>query len=188
MVLGIRSKLFLLALGLSLAMLVPAGIYLETELRDTMNDRIERELDADLHAARTLFETARAEAPGAADPLADRLGDDLGCRVTLIAPDGRVLGDSGVALGALAGLDNHGGRPEVVAALAAGAGSSRRRSATTSHDMLYLAMPLAAPRGAVVRVARPLDEIAAAIGRLRWLLAFAGLLSLLASGVLSAVT
>ncbi|HUS65840.1 MAG TPA: ATP-binding protein, partial [Kofleriaceae bacterium] len=36
--------------------------------------------------------------------------------------------------------------------------------------------------------ARPLDEIAAAIGRLRWLLAFAGLLSLLASGVLSAVT
>ena len=187
-VLGIRSKLFLLVVGLSLAMLVPAGIYLEAELQGTMTERIERELDADLRAARTLFETARAEVPEAADPLADRLGDDLGCRVTLIAPDGRVLGDSGVALGALAALDNHGRRPEVVAALAAGAGSSRRRSATTAHDMLYLAMPLAVPKGAVVRVARPLDEIAEAIGRLRWILLLAGLLSLLASGVLSAVT
>jgi two-component system phosphate regulon sensor histidine kinase PhoR len=191
MTLGLRSKLFLLAVGLSLAMLVPAGLYLEGRLRATMSDRIERELEADLRAARTLFDTARAATPEAADQLADRLGDDLGCRVTLIAPDGRVLGDSDVALAALASLDNHATRPEVVAALGTGTGSSRRRSSTTAHDMLYLAMPLELGEGAargVVRVARPLDEIAAAMARLRWLLVIGGLLSLLASTVLSAVT
>ena len=41
------------------------------------------------------------------DGEADRLGQQLDARVTLIAADGRVLGDSGVDGTALATLENH---------------------------------------------------------------------------------
>ena len=66
------------------------------------------------------------------DGLADRLGRSGGARVTLIAPDGRVVGDSEVPLEELPRLENHAERPEVAGALARGTASSQRRSAATS--------------------------------------------------------
>ncbi|HEV2181429.1 MAG TPA: hypothetical protein VGR59_13975, partial [Gemmatimonadaceae bacterium] len=53
-----------------------------------------------------------------ADPetLAHTAGAALGHRVTLIAPDGRVIGDSEFADDALPHLENHLTRPEVKAA------------------------------------------------------------------------
>ena len=117
MKLGLRWKLFLYAVGVSLAVLIPGAFYLQHELRATLNQRIERELATDLHAARILFEGAGARTPEQIDPLADRLGAALGARVTVIGVDGRLLGDSEVELGRLARVENHAGRPEVRAAL-----------------------------------------------------------------------
>jgi len=180
-----RAALFLLALGLSLAVLIPGGLYLRHELRGAMMERIERELVAHLGAARALFETAPGARPEDLDPLADRLGEALGLRVTVIAPDGRVLADSEVPVDRIDEVESHAGRPEVVDALERGRGAARRRSSTVATDLLYMATPLGGG-GGVVRVARPLDEVQQALARLRWLLVVAALLSVAASVVLSA--
>ncbi|MFN2378057.1 MAG: histidine kinase dimerization/phospho-acceptor domain-containing protein, partial [Candidatus Binatia bacterium] len=70
------------------------------------------------------------------DPLAQRLGKRSGLRVTVIAPDGAVLGESE---GDATVMDNHSTRPEVVAALAGGTGVAVRRSDTVSAEMMFSA-------------------------------------------------
>jgi len=192
MTLGLRGKLFLVAFTLTLAVLVPGGLYLQHELRRTTGDRLEQDLERDLGAARTLFENAAVDDAAEIDALVDRLGDALDCRVTLIATSGRVLGDSHVALARIPGIENHGQRPEVMAALSASAGagtaSAARHSRTVQADLLYLAAPFRGPLVAgVVRVAKPLDEIEQALARLRWLLVIAGFISLAVGITLSAV-
>src|SRR5712692_7567637 len=61
---------------------------------------------------------AASRLPPAADwdEVADRLGEELGVRVTLIDAAGRVLGDSEVAREDLPRVESHASRPEVRAA------------------------------------------------------------------------
>jgi two-component system phosphate regulon sensor histidine kinase PhoR len=73
-----------------------------------------------------------------------------GARVTLIEADGVVLGDSQVAPERLATVENHGSRPEVVAARGDGIGFGERRSATVLEPFVYVARrvgPETAPLG-----------------------------------------
>jgi len=111
-------------------------------------------------------------AEGDWEATAARLGATLGHRVTLLDRSGRVLGDSEVPPGELAGVENHAGRPEVAAALRGGAGRSLRHSHTIGMDLVYVAVP--APRRgpvAVVRLAEPLGDrqvIDAATGLVAW--------------------
>ncbi len=72
-------------------------------------------------------------------------------RLTLIAPDGRVLYDSQARVEL---LDNHNGRPEVVQARSEGAGVKRRFSDSVNSPFIYAARLL--PDGRVVRVAAPI--------------------------------
>lgn len=90
----------------------------------------------------------------AADSLAKAIGRPVDVRITIIAPDGRVLGDTNVDP---ARMENHRFRPEVQAALAGRAGSATRRSASDFREHLYVAVPSAARPGWVMRVAIPLD-------------------------------
>ncbi|HEU5061191.1 MAG TPA: ATP-binding protein [Kofleriaceae bacterium] len=185
MKLGLRWKLFLYAIAVSLAVLIPGGLYLQRELRATLTERIERELETELHAARILFESSNASTPAEIDRLADRLGAALGARVTVIARDGRLLGDTDVTLEELASVESHAGRPEVRAAHERGAGTARRRSTTVDVDLLYKAEPFG-DGSRVVRIARRLDEISGAVARLRWLLLVAAGITLAAAVALSA--
>ena len=112
------------------------------------------------------------------DRLCRQLADPLGIRITLLDPGGKVLGDSAEPSSL---MENHAGRPEVVAALRDGAGSSTRYSTTVRHEMLYHAFydnRGGTPR--IVRVARPLEEIDSGMRSVR-LSMFTGLL--LASGL-----
>ena len=84
----------------------------------------------------------------------------LGARVTFIAADGRVVGDSSETLEALATMENHAhaarsGR----GADATGSGDAPRYSDTLKIDMLYVAVPVQHPAIAFVRVALPLTDI-----------------------------
>ncbi len=111
------------------------------------------------------------------DRIADRTAEAGGMRVTLIGPDGTVLGDSRVAFENLARTDNHRNRPEVRAALAGELGEDTRRSETVGQELLYLALP--AEGQGVVRVAVALsgfESARAALRRRFVLLASAGLL------------
>ncbi|HUD72984.1 MAG TPA: histidine kinase dimerization/phospho-acceptor domain-containing protein, partial [Dongiaceae bacterium] len=121
-----------------------------------------------------------------ADPFADRLGRDLRVRVTLIAADGTVLGDTDLDGEALRTVENHAGRPEVAAALATGDGRAVRYSHTLGVDLLYVAVRVdpADPAKGVLRLAVPLDEVQRAEGAVRGPVAAAALASiLLAAGL-----
>ncbi len=167
---ALRGRLGAIALVATLGLVAVIG--LEADLHARHQARTTDELERFARTARLLVETS---APG--DPLADRLGDALGGRVTLIAADGRVLGDSALAASALPRLEDHSGRPEVRAALDAGEGQASRHSATLDDDMLYVAVPYGDGAG-VVRVALPLAAVSEDVLRLRVSLALAALLGL----------
>jgi two-component system phosphate regulon sensor histidine kinase PhoR len=87
-------------------------------------------------------------------------------RITLIAADGRVVAESD--RDNPEDLDNHGHRPEVVAARGAPFGTATRYSTTVHKNMMYVAVhtPDASPV-AFVRVALPVTEVQAQAERLR---------------------
>ena len=68
------------------------------------------------------------------------------CRITFIAPDGRVLDDTDLLPADVPGMENHANRPEVRQAVEKGTGCSRRLSPTEQKQMLYVARRL--PDGA----------------------------------------
>ena len=79
------------------------------------------------------------------DAEADRIGELLGARVTFIAADGRVVGDSAETLDGVAGDGEPRARgPKWSRRAQRGIGRSRRHSATLNIDMLYVAVPVAA--------------------------------------------
>ncbi|MFH1086103.1 MAG: ATP-binding protein [Chloroflexota bacterium] len=161
---------YMVLLGAAMVLLT---LYLQGVVRSTyvrnLTERLtgEAELVADLMA-----EPMGAGQRDGLQALARRLGDQLGVRVTAIAPDGVVWADS---LSEPAIMDNHLLRAEVQAALRTGRGSAVRYSATADYDMIYVAVPVtrrnAASQGSVVgavRLAVPLratDADLAALSR-----------------------
>ncbi|HEU4401193.1 MAG TPA: ATP-binding protein [Candidatus Polarisedimenticolia bacterium] len=128
---------------------------------------------------------SRTDLAAAADPLADRLGRDLAVRVTIIDASGKVLGDTDLDGEALAGVENHAGRPEVAAALARGEGRSVRYSSTLGERMLYVALridPDDAAKG-IVRLAVPLTAVRRAQEEIRAPILSAAALSILAAAL-----
>ena len=117
------------------------------------------------------------------DKMADQIGRSLNLRLTLIRPDGVVVGDSHVALKELERLENHAGRPEVMAAIKSGQGASIRRSTTVGADLLYMAQVLRLPGRPplVVRLAMPLSEVEQTLANTRRLILGAVLLGLVLS-------
>jgi two-component system phosphate regulon sensor histidine kinase PhoR len=109
------------------------------------------------------------------DELVRRWAAPLEARVTIIGADGVVLGESREDR---TQMDNHLLRPEVQKALKTGQGSSMRYSATMGYEMMYAAVPIQTGEGpalGVMRVALPLGEIEANVGRLRQNIMLTGL-------------
>jgi DNA-binding winged helix-turn-helix (wHTH) protein len=106
---------------------------------------------------------AEATPPSEIDALVDSAAREVSARVTIIAPDGRVLADSSLSGPELAAVENHAGRPEVTAAAARRDGqrdpAQRHRRRRTSSTPLspYGTERTGARRGA--RVALPLYGI-----------------------------
>ena len=117
-----------------------------------------------------------------ADSLADLAGAATGHRVTLIAPDGTVIGDTDFDTPALQRLENHSGRPEVIAAKRKGVGSSLRLSPSTGEEQLYVAV--AAPMG-IARVSVTTSAVETIVGAAKRDVLVAGFLSLLLATALA---
>ena len=98
-------------------------------------------------ASRPDFASGNAQA---LNGLAKTTGQQIDARITLIAPDGTVLGDSWEDP---ATLENHSNRPEVVQALATGVGVSTRYSTTVKEDLMYVAVPVLSD-GQTIGIAR----------------------------------
>jgi two-component system phosphate regulon sensor histidine kinase PhoR len=134
-------------------------------------------------------EVARGTAPDDLDPIVDAAARDVEARVTVIDPGGRVVADSALSGAALRAVENHGSRPEVVAAFAGKAARAERLSATVGVALLYAAVPVR--RGGrvvgVVRLSRGIGGIEEQ-GRALWrAAALALLLAVLVTGLVSAL-
>src|SRR5262245_621851 len=155
-----QAKFFLAALTASVIALTVAGTLFATTMRAQINRQIEDTLVAEARlAADLLARTGPIATVQESDQEADRLGELIGARVTFIAADGRVVGDSAETLEGVAAMDNHADRPEVVAARTSGIGRARRNSATLKIDMLYVAVAVRHPSIAFVRVALPATDV-----------------------------
>ena len=112
--LGVRGKLFVGSLLIIGVFGSVSGFYLERELERLLEVRIEVELVR--HARATAEQVAVATGADLAvmDAIADRNGRATDSRITVIAPDGRVVGDSELSLEAVKSVENHGARPEVL--------------------------------------------------------------------------
>ncbi|MEM9452731.1 MAG: ATP-binding protein [Myxococcota bacterium] len=176
------------------------GLYLEGQLRRSLEERFTHELVQHTRAMEEVVEVVEEhaarlaprpinvdEARVALDPVADRFGAAMDVRVSVIGPGGALVADSELARVALAEADDHSERTEVVEARTHGVGIARRHSATLGTDMLYVAQALDDGSGRVVRVSVPLSEIDEQMGQLRWTLLLAGLVALLAAGALAMV-
>jgi two-component system, OmpR family, phosphate regulon sensor histidine kinase PhoR len=98
------------------------------------------------------------------DRTAAALAVRLGARLTIIAPDGAVLGESTPQTT----LDSHRDRPEVQAALRTGAGHAVRWSATLDRRLLYAARLDERDGGRrVIRIAVPISSVSEHLLRLR---------------------
>jgi two-component system, OmpR family, phosphate regulon sensor histidine kinase PhoR len=157
-----QTKFFLSALGAAVIALGVAGVLFATTMRRQIDARIEGTLVAEARlAAELLAGTPAAPVPTLPelDEEADRIAQLIGARVTFIAADGRVLGDSSETLDAIATMENHAQRPEVVQARETGMGRAQRYSSTLRIDMLYVAVPVRHPAIAIVRMALPLTDV-----------------------------
>jgi two-component system phosphate regulon sensor histidine kinase PhoR len=155
-----QAKFFLAALSSALIALAVAGALFAETMRSEVNNEIRATLTAQARlAADLLAHSQPLLTVPELDAEADRLGALTGTRVTLIAPDGRVVGDSSETLEGVAAMENHALRPEVVEARRAGIGRAERHSDTLNIDMLYVAVPIHHPAIAFVRVALPLTDV-----------------------------
>ena len=159
--------LSLLALALAVGLSAVATRITDQAVEDRARDRLRREIDLLADEIEPRLSDRQA-----LDELVRRASRLLGVRVTVIGGDGRVVDDSDVAFSDVAGMENHGRRPEVLTARAAGYGTSVRHSATLEADLLYLARALGPDRarGPLLRLAIPLADLRQVEARYEWLL------------------
>ncbi len=162
---SIRWRIAIPFLLLLLASIGGLGLYFSHYMEDNYLDNLHSQLTNQAwlvaYASQPYFSGQEAEL----DTLAESLGQEIAARITIIALDGAVLGDSEKDP---AEMENHADRPEVIQALTTGVGISTRHSTTLGYDMLYVATPIEQD-GTVVGVARvalPLTTIGAAVAHI----------------------
>lgn len=166
--LGFRGKIFVAIFGVAAACLLLVATLVSLSLPEQTYRRIEQSLVSEAHLVADVLSTHERDLPsGAIESEAGRIGKTLPARVTLIAADGTVVGDSMVSGATLSTLENHATRPEVLQAKATGVGISRRYSHTIQTDMLYVAVTIDHPRMTVVRLALPLTEVQQQVASVR---------------------
>ena len=120
-----------------------------------------------------------------ADLLADSAGVALRERVTLVDPVGTVLGDSEFSDAALAALQNHNDRPEIIEARRSGTGSSLRLSPSEGDEELYVAV--SAGSGNIARVSITTARLEAIVSRARRDVIVSAIIALIIAVALAAV-
>ena len=143
------------------------GIYLTNSIRtsELSNLRSELENEAIITAEASLPSFISQEGENSLDALAKKLGSQIGARITVIALDGTVLGDSNEDPST---MENHATRPEVKDALASGIGESTRYSTTIGEKMMYVAVPIIEKDEVlgIARVALPLTRVESSVNRI----------------------
>jgi len=158
-----RSMQWRITISFILVVLIIMGIlgaYLVNSTRNSQLDNLRSQLEneARITAEASLPDFLSTDEPSNLDALAKKLGTEIETRVTIIALDGTVLGDSEEDPST---MENHANRPEIVNALATGVGESTRYSTTLGQRMMYVAVPISYQDEilGVARVSLPLTAV-----------------------------
>lgn len=188
-----RSIFWKITVPFALLILVSMGVlgfYMVNSVRNSQLDHLRTTLksEASLVADTTLPNFINAANPGSFDTIAKTLGKQIDSRITIIAKNGTVLGDTWEDPST---MENHANRPEVMAALASGVGESTRYSTTTNLDMMYVAVPIVS-QGTVLGIARvglPLTAVenstASTLHTISWAIVIAAILVIIAAAVIT---
>jgi two-component system, OmpR family, phosphate regulon sensor histidine kinase PhoR len=178
---------FVLLIMLSMGVL---GFYTVNTVRNTQINNLRSYLthEAGLIADEALPALVASDNRSTIDNISKATGRQIEARVTIIATNGIVMGDSWEDP---LTMENHTNRPEVIQALASGIGESTRYSSTTGQNMLYLAVKIADDNQVlgVARVALPTtvveNSVSSAIRTISWATALAALLVILAAALIT---
>jgi two-component system phosphate regulon sensor histidine kinase PhoR len=174
----VKSRIFVKLFLAALVVIAACTVSLDLLIGRTWENMLRREIETSLRQKTQMFAARVADAsPGSLKQMTEQAAPAAGARITIIDSTGKVLADSEANPDT---MENHGTRPEFVAALQGQIGSATRLSKTIGVDLLYVAVPT--PGGAV-RMAYPLSSIREANREIRRDLlegtAVAGLLALL---------
>ncbi len=178
---GIFRRIFIIYAFILLLAVLVIELYITSTVRESYVKDLQNNLtvQASLISNDLPFKT-----PSPLDDLCKRLKETTGARVTIIAPDGRVLGDSDSDS---TRMDNHGHRQEIQQASLNGTGMAIRFSDTLKYDFLYVAIAVARSSGpeGFIRLSIPLKDVDASINLLRIKILSVALSILLAAGMFS---
>jgi len=178
---NIFSRIFILYAFIIVLAAIALEVYITAAVRGNYIATHEASLSIQ---ARLVSEEVPFASPARLDELCKHLKDITGARVTIIAPDGEVRGDSDKHSTL---LDNHADRPEVRHAEKSGTGTAIRMSDTLHYDFLYVALKVVkdGKTAGFVRLSVPLKDVDAAVNQLRVKMSVVIGLILLATGIFS---
>src|SRR5512140_3608551 len=143
--LSIAAKFFLTHLviaGIALFVAGTVGFFL---VRNLVMKDADESLLARAHIVAETFRPLLADPSPDRERIAregDRLGKEIGGRITVVLPDGTVVADSAVGGAGVPGMENHALHPEIHDALSGATGVSHRRSISVREEQRYAAIPI----------------------------------------------
>jgi two-component system phosphate regulon sensor histidine kinase PhoR len=178
---GIQWKITLPFIAVITICIGAMGIYLVHFVDDNQTNNLRTYLTNEAKITAVTSQPFFSSSTAALDGLAKQLGTDINARVTIIAADGTVLGDSEEDP---ATMENHSTRPEVIAALATGYGEIVRYSTTLNEQMMYVAVSIKDNNQVlgVARVALPLSDVRNSIHHLTIVISLAVILTIIITG------
>ena len=178
---GIQWKITLPFIAVITICIGVMGIYLVHFVDDNQTNNLRTYLTNEAKITAVTSQPFFSSSTAALDGLAKQLGTDINARVTIIAADGTVLGDSEDNP---VTMENHSTRPEVIAALATGYGEIVRYSTTLNEQMMYVAVSIKDNNEVlgVARVSLPLSDIRNSIHHLTIVISLAVILTIILTG------
>ena len=159
---GIFRRIFILYALVLLLTVLFAEVYITSTVRESYTDNLKQNLSVQINL---ISRTIPFDESGL-DKLCRQLKKDTGARVTVIASDGKVIGDSDTDS---ALMDNHLHRTEIEQSLLFDTGMAIRHSDTLRYDLLYVAKKISRDENTegFIRLAIPLREVDYSVNLLR---------------------
>lgn len=186
---GIRVRLLVTYMAVSLLAVLLPGLFFIRSVRLFYLDTLRQRLTEEARVTGELLKPLLLENSLAYDRL--EIGDFLGqlgqktsARITLVAPDGVVIGDSAKSRDM---MENHLTRPEILAAREGRVGEATRFSTTVNAWMFYIAVSMEEDgrRIGYLRLALPLSSLNLALFKMQATLLSALLVTLAVTTVIS---
>lgn len=176
---GLFRRIFILYAIVIVLAVVFVEIFITSAVRDNYLDT----LRGNLAIQASLIATTISFSETNLDGLCRDVKKDTGARVTIIASEGRVIGDSDSDSSL---MDNHLHRTEIEQALLFETGMAIRHSDTINYDLLYVAKKISKrQREGFIRLSVPLKEVDNAVNLLRMKIILTVLLVFLSMGIFS---